>query len=124
VSGFSRTSIARARYQPAVTDILLAATTLPHIGHVDCRYAEHRRRPACITGSREPAPAGRPLQIAGALLLLLPMTVIAGVAILSTTMVGAMLAWIFFLDSPGAAAFPAIILAILLSVGMAARRLP
>ena len=64
------------------------------------------------------------LQIAGALLLLIPKTAIAGVAVLSATMVGAMLAWIFFLGSPGAAVFPAIILAILLSVGMSARTGP
>jgi uncharacterized membrane protein YphA (DoxX/SURF4 family) len=62
------------------------------------------------------------LQIAGALLLLIPATALIGVAVLAITMVGAMLAWIFFLSSPGSALFPGIILAMLIALGMHTRR--
>lgn len=61
------------------------------------------------------------LQIAGALLLLVPRTALIGVLTLASTMVGAMLAWIFFLDSPGSAVFPAIVLGLLIGIGVKAR---
>lgn len=62
------------------------------------------------------------LQITGALLLLIPRTALIGAAVLGTTMVGAMLAWMFFLESPGSAVVPAIILAMLIAIGAGARR--
>jgi putative oxidoreductase len=62
------------------------------------------------------------LQIAGALLLLIPATALFGAAVLAMTMIGAMVAWIFFLSSPGSAVFPGIILAMLIAVGMRTRR--
>ncbi len=61
------------------------------------------------------------MQIAGALLLLVPRTAMVGAAVLALTMVGAMLAWIFFLNSPGSAVFPAIILAMIVAIGSGAR---
>lgn len=62
------------------------------------------------------------LQFCGALLLLIPSAAIADVAMIGVTMVGAMLAWIFYLDSPGSAIIPAIILAMLVAIGLHARR--
>ena len=62
------------------------------------------------------------MQIAGAIMLLIPRTALPGAIVLSITMVGAMLAWIFFLGSPASALFPAILLAILIAIGMNARR--
>ena len=62
------------------------------------------------------------LQIAGGLLLLIPHTALIGAAMLSVTMVGAMLAWMFFLGSPGSAAIPAVILGMLVAIGLHARR--
>jgi putative oxidoreductase len=53
------------------------------------------------------------LQIGGAVVLLIRGTVFIGIAMLAVTMVGAALAWIFVLGSPGSAIFPAILLAIL-----------
>jgi hypothetical protein len=41
---------------------------------------------------------------------------------IGVTMVGAMLAWVFFLGSPASAAIPAIILAMLVVIGANARR--
>lgn len=61
------------------------------------------------------------LQIAGAALLLIPRTALIGAMMLALTMVGAMLAWMFFLGSPGSAVIPAIILALLLAVGAQTR---
>ena len=61
------------------------------------------------------------MQIAGALLLIVPRTAFIGAVVLAITMVGAMLAWIFFLDSPGSAVFPAIILGMLLAITLNAR---
>jgi putative oxidoreductase len=61
------------------------------------------------------------LQVAGAALLLIPRTALIGAAILACTMVGAMLAWVFFLGSPGSAVIPAIILAMLIALGSNAR---
>lgn len=61
------------------------------------------------------------LQIGGAVLLLIPTTVLIGVAMLALTMVGAMLAWIFVLGSPGSAVFPGILLTILFVIGLRRR---
>ena len=61
------------------------------------------------------------LQIGGGLLLLIPRTALIGTAMLAVTMVGAMLAWMFFLGSPGSAVIPAIALAMLLAIGANAR---
>ena len=61
------------------------------------------------------------MQIAGAILLLIPRTALAGVLLLGTTMVGAMLAWIFFLGSPASALFPGILLGIIIAIGINAR---
>ena len=55
------------------------------------------------------------------LLLLIPRTALIGAAMLACTMVGAMLAWMFFLGSPGSAVIPAIILAMLIAIGSNAR---
>jgi uncharacterized membrane protein YphA (DoxX/SURF4 family) len=61
------------------------------------------------------------LQVGGALLLLVPRTALIGAAMLATTMVGAMLAWMFFLGSPGSAVIPAVILTMLLVIAANAR---
>jgi putative oxidoreductase len=61
------------------------------------------------------------LQIVGAVLLLIPRTALIGAAMLGVTMVGAMLAWMFFLGSPGSAVIPASILAMLVAIGLNAR---
>jgi putative oxidoreductase len=61
------------------------------------------------------------LQITGGLLLLIPRMALLGTAMLAVTMVGAMLAWIFFLGSPGSAVIPAVILAMLIAIGANAR---
>jgi putative oxidoreductase len=63
------------------------------------------------------------LQIAGGLLLLIPRTAIIGAGLLAITMVGAMLAWMFFLGSPGSAVIPAVILVMLIAIGANARTL-
>ena len=62
------------------------------------------------------------MQMAGAILLLLPQTALLGAAMLAATMAGAMLAWIFFLGSPGSAVFPAIIFVMLIAIAVRARR--
>jgi len=61
------------------------------------------------------------LQITGGLLLLIPRMALLGTATLAVTMVGAMLAWMFFLGSPGSAVIPAVILGILIAIGANAR---
>ena len=61
------------------------------------------------------------LQIAGGLLLLIPRMAIIGAGLLAITMVGAMLAWMFFLGSPGSAVIPAVILVMLIAIGANAR---
>ena len=62
------------------------------------------------------------LQVGGALLLLVPRTALLGAAMLAITMLGAMLAWIFYLGSPGSAVIPGVILAMLLAIGFSAHR--
>ncbi len=57
------------------------------------------------------------LQVAGALLVLIPRTFAAGIIMLSMTMMGAMAAWVFFLGVPLAAIIPGAILGGLLIVG-------
>jgi hypothetical protein len=61
------------------------------------------------------------MQIAGAVLLLIPRTAFVGTLLLGTTMVGAMLAWIFFLGSPASALFPGILLGIIVAIAINAR---
>ena len=61
------------------------------------------------------------LQVGGALLLLVPRTALIGAGMLAITMVGAMLAWIFFLGSPGSAIIPGAILAMLTAIAANAR---
>jgi uncharacterized membrane protein len=53
------------------------------------------------------------IQIVGAVLLLIPRTVLIGVWVIGCTMVGAMLTWLFVLHEPASALLPAIILTIL-----------
>jgi hypothetical protein len=62
------------------------------------------------------------LQIGGAVVLLIRRTVFIGIAMLAMTMVGAALAWIFVLGSPGSAIFPGILLALLGVIAFEARR--
>ena len=62
------------------------------------------------------------MQVGGALLLLVSRTALAGAVILATTMIGAMLAWIFFLESPGSAVIPAVIFAMLVALAANARK--
>src|SRR5215475_13445154 len=57
------------------------------------------------------------LQVAGGLLMLIPRTFVYGIAILASTMAGAMAAWIFFLNSPVAAIIPGGLLLGLFFVG-------
>ena len=61
------------------------------------------------------------LQICGGLLLLIPRTALVGTTMLAVTMVGAILAWMFFLGSPGSAIIPAVILGMLIAIGASAR---
>lgn len=56
------------------------------------------------------------LQITGGVLVLIPRTCLIGLLLLACTMVGAMLAWVLVLDSPGSALVPGIALAILLAI--------
>jgi putative oxidoreductase len=62
------------------------------------------------------------LQIGGAVVLLIRRTVFIGIVMLAVTMVGAALAWIFVLGSPGSAIFPGILLALLSVIAFDARR--
>jgi hypothetical protein len=62
------------------------------------------------------------VQIVGAALVLIPRTCLIGIAILSCTMVGAALIWIFLLHAPGNAPIPLLVLAALMVVGFQARR--
>jgi putative oxidoreductase len=55
------------------------------------------------------------LQIIGAVLLLIPRTVLIGVWLIGCTMVGAMITWIFVLRAPFSALLPAILLTMLVS---------
>jgi putative oxidoreductase len=57
------------------------------------------------------------VQVAGAVLVLVPRTFVVGILMLSCTMLGAMAAWIFFLGVPLAAVIPGAILGGLVLVG-------
>ena len=58
------------------------------------------------------------LQITGGVLVLIPKAFLPGIFILASTMLGAMLAWIYFLNNPLNAIFPGVFLAVLLVVGV------
>lgn len=62
------------------------------------------------------------VQMLGALLVLIPRTCLVGIALLSATMIGAALVWIFVLQAPGNAPIPLLILLPLLAVGFQSRR--
>jgi len=62
------------------------------------------------------------IQVAGALLVLIPKTCLIGIALLSCTMVGAAFFWVFLLHAPGNAVIPLLVLMPLLVVGFQARR--
>jgi putative oxidoreductase len=62
------------------------------------------------------------VQMLGAVLVLIPRTCVIGIAILSSTMIGAALIWIFLLHAPGNAPIPLVVLAALIVVGFQARR--
>ena len=57
------------------------------------------------------------LQVGGAVMVLIPHTFAAGIVVLASTMLGAMLTWSFVLHAPGNALMPAVLFAILLAVG-------
>lgn len=59
------------------------------------------------------------LQIGGALLVLVPATSLAGIAILACTMAGAVLAWFTVLHAPGNAPIPGFLLVVLVAAGVA-----
>jgi hypothetical protein len=61
------------------------------------------------------------MQMAGALLVLIPRTFGIGILMIASTMVGAMIAWIFFLGSPGTAVIPGVLLAALVGVYCSSR---
>lgn len=61
------------------------------------------------------------VQVLGAALVLIPRTCRLGISILSGTMIGAALVWVFLLHKPGNAPIPLIILAALVVVGLGAR---
>jgi uncharacterized membrane protein len=64
------------------------------------------------------------LQIAGALMVLIPRTFLIGILILACTMVGAMAVWIFLLGLPGNALIPGIVFGALVAVGAQSLRRP
>jgi putative oxidoreductase len=58
------------------------------------------------------------LQIAGAALVLVPRTFLAGIGLLACTMAGAAVIWIVRFGAPGNAIIPALVLAGLIGVGI------
>ena len=60
------------------------------------------------------------MQMFGAVLVLIPRTSRAGIAVLACTMAGAMAAWIFRLGSPGNAVIPGVILVVLIGIAVLA----
>lgn len=58
------------------------------------------------------------LQIAGAALVLIPRTFLAGIGLLACTMAGAAVIWIVRFGAPGNAIIPALVLAGLIGVGI------
>lgn len=61
------------------------------------------------------------IQMLGAVLVLIPRTCLVGIGLLSCTMIGAALIWIFVLHAPGNAVIPAVVLVPLVIVGISAR---
>jgi putative oxidoreductase len=61
------------------------------------------------------------LQISGAILLMFPRTFLVGVSALASTIIGAIITWIFVLHEPRSAILPAIVLTILAAIAAAAR---
>jgi len=59
------------------------------------------------------------MQIAGAVLVLVPRTALAGIALAACTMLGASIAWLTVLHAPVNAPIPAALLAILVAIGVA-----
>jgi len=57
------------------------------------------------------------LQIIGAVMVLIPRTFLDGILLLASTMLGAVITWVFVLRVPGNAPIPAILLIALLIVG-------
>ena len=58
------------------------------------------------------------LQVAGAVLVLVPRTFLLGIAILASTMAGAVMVWIVQFGSPGSAIIPGVILIALVFIGV------
>jgi putative oxidoreductase len=61
------------------------------------------------------------LRISGAILLMFPRTFLVGVSALASTIIGAIITWIFVLHEPRSAILPAIVLTILAAIAAAAR---
>jgi putative oxidoreductase len=61
------------------------------------------------------------LQISGAILLMFPRTFLVGVSALASTIIGAIITWIFVLHEPRSAILPAIVSTILAAIAAAAR---
>ena len=59
------------------------------------------------------------MQIAGGVLVLVPRTALAGIALAACTMLGASMAWLTVLHAPVNAPIPAALLAILVAIGVA-----
>jgi len=59
------------------------------------------------------------MQIAGGVLVLVPRTALAGIALAACTMLGASIAWLTVLHAPVNAPIPAALLAILVAIGVA-----
>jgi uncharacterized membrane protein len=62
------------------------------------------------------------MQIAGAVLVLIPRTFVIGILMLACTMFGAMLVWIFIVRAPFNAFIPGTLLVILLAMGLQSLR--
>jgi uncharacterized membrane protein YphA (DoxX/SURF4 family) len=58
------------------------------------------------------------LQIAGAILVLIPRTFVIGIALLACTMAGAAVIWVVRLGAPGNAVIPIVVLVGLIGVGL------
>jgi putative oxidoreductase len=63
------------------------------------------------------------LQIAGALLVLLPRTFLIGIGLLACTMAGAVAVWIVRFGAPGNAVIPAVVLVALVAIGFHGARI-
>lgn len=62
------------------------------------------------------------MEMAGGVMVLIPWTLLLGVAMLAATMLGAMAAWMFVLGDPSAALFPGALLAVVVFVGVRAQK--